>query len=97
MTLPQKQINGLKQEMGFGSRLAIAQKMRRVLLKPYEKLAFPASNTSTKDRAALAKASRNYVVFDDKLIDIMRKYGIVGAAPLAALGISAQPQQTPEM
>lgn len=43
------------------------------------------------------EGSRNYVVFDDKLIDIMRKYGIVGAAPLAALGISAQPQQTPEM
>ena len=32
------------------------------------------------------KGSRNYVVFDDKIIDIVRKYGIAGAA--AMLGIS---------
>ena len=31
--------------------------------------------------------SRNYVVFDDKLIDIVRKYGIAGAAVM--LGVSA--------
>ena len=31
--------------------------------------------------------SRNYVVFDDKLIDIVRKYGIAGAA--AMLGVNA--------
>lgn len=31
------------------------------------------------------EGSRNYVVFDDKLIDILRKYGIAGASPLAAL------------
>lgn len=29
--------------------------------------------------------SRNYVVFDDKLIEIMRKYGIAGLLPLAAM------------
>jgi hypothetical protein len=32
------------------------------------------------------EGSRNYVVFDDKMIDIVRKYGIAGAAAL--LGIS---------
>lgn len=33
------------------------------------------------------EGSRNYVVFDDKLIDILRKYGLAGAtaSPLAAL------------
>ena len=29
--------------------------------------------------------SRNYVVFDDKLIDILKKYGLAGVSPLAAL------------
>jgi hypothetical protein len=31
------------------------------------------------------QGSSNYVVFDDKLIDILKKYGIAGAGPLAAL------------
>ena len=31
---------------------------------------------------AAGDGSRNYVVFDDKLIDILRKYGIVGGAGL---------------
>lgn len=31
---------------------------------------------------AAGEGSRNYVVFDDKLIDIVKKYGIVGAASL---------------
>lgn len=40
------------------------------------------------------EGSRNYVVFNDKLIDILRKYGIGGAvAPLAALGLKSQSQQ----
>jgi hypothetical protein len=30
------------------------------------------------------EGSRNYVVFDDKIIDILRKYGIAGLAPLGA-------------
>jgi len=45
------------------------------------------------------EGSRNYVVFDDKLIDILRKYGLAGAAgPLGALlmggGGDAQAQPT---
>ena len=34
--------------------------------------------------------SRNYVVFDDKLIEILRKYGLAGAVPMGAL--LSQPQ-----
>lgn len=36
---------------------------------------------------AAGEGSRNYVVFDDKLVSIVRKYGIAGAA--AVLGVSA--------
>jgi len=47
---------------------------------------------------AAGDGSRNYVVFDDKLIDILRKYGLAGASPLAALmmggGDQAQAQPT---
>ncbi len=34
--------------------------------------------------------SRNYVVFDDKLIEILRKYGLAGAVPMGA--VLGQPQ-----
>ena len=32
-----------------------------------------------------SRATRNYVVFDDKLIDILKKYGIAGIAALPAM------------
>lgn len=38
------------------------------------------------------EGSRNYVVFNDKLIDILRKYGIFGAAPIPALQAADQAQ-----
>ena len=38
--------------------------------------------------------SPEVAVFNDKLIDIMKKYGLAGLAPLGAAGIGAgQPQQ----
>lgn len=45
----------------------------------------------------LAKAKQvpttsNYVVFDDSLIDIMRKYGVAGAAPIGMGALAAQDQ-----
>ena len=48
-----------------------------------------------KAREVLAKweatpVSSNYVVFDDKLIDIMRKYGLAGAAPAGMGALAAQ-------
>ena len=39
------------------------------------------------DSRSAGKGSRNFVVFDDKLISIVRKYGIAGAATM--LGVSA--------
>lgn len=38
--------------------------------------------------------SHNYVMFDDKLIDILRKYGLAGAAPVG--GAAALSQQAPD-
>lgn len=49
-------------------------------------------NFKTRDAANAARdaqmpqETRNYVVFDDKLIDIMKKYGIAGVGALPALG-----------
>jgi hypothetical protein len=34
---------------------------------------------------AIGKATNNYVIFDDKIIDIMAKYGIVGAIGVSAM------------
>jgi hypothetical protein len=47
-----------------------------------------------KEVEALRNPSSNYVMFDDSLIDIMRKYGLAGAAPSAAVLAQAldQPQ-----
>ena len=43
------------------------------------------------------QGSSNYVIFNDKLIDIMRKYGLAGLAPLAGAGaIAGQPQGQPQ-
>ena len=51
--------------------------------------------TARRELAEAEKAmSRNYVVFDDRLIDIIRKYGwagLTGAGGLAAAGMSADP------
>lgn len=38
---------------------------------------------------AAGEGSRNYVVFDDSLIDIIRKYGIAGAGPVGFLASGA--------
>ena len=39
------------------------------------------------------KGSSNYVVFNDKLIDILRKYGLAGAAATGAMSPAFGPQQ----
>jgi hypothetical protein len=44
---------------------------------------------------AAGDGSRNYVLFDDKLIDILRKYGMAGASPLAALMMSGEADAQP--
>ena len=45
---------------------------------------------------AAGEGSRNYVMFDDKLIDILRKYGIgLSASPLGALMMSGNPKTEP--
>jgi hypothetical protein len=52
------------------------------------KQASPVSNTSTQvSRGTSERYTRNFVVFDEKLISIVKKYGIAGAATM--LGVSA--------
>jgi hypothetical protein len=41
---------------------------------------------------AAGDGSRNYVVFDDKLIEILRKYGLTGLLGLGAVGGAYQSQ-----
>jgi len=36
-------------------------------------------------KKSIEKDARNYVIFDDKIIDIMKKYGIVGAVGVTAM------------
>lgn len=50
------------------------------------------------ERAAIAEhqTTSNYVLFDDKLIDILRKYGLAGMAPAAgAAGVGAASDSRP--
>ena len=39
---------------------------------------------------SVGEGSRNYVIPDPRIIQIMRKYGIAGAAPLGAGVLAAQ-------
>jgi hypothetical protein len=43
-------------------------------------------------RKAVQPTTRNYVVFDDKLISILKKYGL----PISAAGVAALSQLHPE-
>ena len=78
-----------------GSRgLQDADEIRRQIARVTDTLAQNPNNQTAKDLlstyqkqlADSTKASRNYVVFDDKLIDILKKYGIApaAAAPMMA-------------
>lgn len=41
------------------------------------------------------EGSRNYVVFDDKLVDILRKYGLIGGAATGAMYQGSEAQAAP--
>jgi ABC-type enterochelin transport system substrate-binding protein len=43
----------------------------------------------------IPKKTHNYVVFDPGIIDIMKKYGIAGAAPAGLGALAAQDQYQP--
>jgi hypothetical protein len=43
---------------------------------------YKALNISTKLSRSARAGTRNFVVFDDKLVSIVRKYGIAGAATI---------------
>jgi hypothetical protein len=50
-----------------------------------------------KNGAEVDKASRNWVLFDDKIIEILRKYGIALPFGLGAAGAGALGQNEPEV
>lgn len=56
---------------------------------------FPGIKYLDSGSRAAGDGSRNYVVFNDKLIEILRKYGLAGLLPAgAAAATMTQPQQT---
>jgi uncharacterized membrane-anchored protein len=64
--------------------------------KPVERWASPERDEITKViKAAAVPATRNYVVFDDSLIDIIKKYGLAGllGGGAAANEMMSQPQE----
>ena len=53
--------------------------------------------TATSSHVTSAPQSHNYVVFDPSIVDIMKKYGLAGLAPLAGYGAMQQGQPSPQM
>lgn len=57
---------------------------------------FTYRNGMTRGRfGEVAPESHNYVVFDDKLIEILRKYGLLPPAAVGAAGLANQQQEPP--
>jgi hypothetical protein len=52
--------------------------------------------TGQLSKAKATSPSHNYVIFDPSIVDIMKKYGIAGAAPAAMGALAAQDRYQPE-
>ncbi len=80
--------NGLEYTAS-GSRIyqALANGNRQEISRQLNEAGIPGIKYLDQGSRGAGDGSRNYVVFDDKLIDILRKYGLAGASasPLAAL------------
>ncbi len=63
-----------------------------------ERAKTPEAKASIKDSMAqyAAQASRNYVVFNDKIIDILRKYGIAVPGAAGAAAMATQSERSPD-
>jgi len=72
-------VSGILSQMGYGDPAAQSQALREA--------GIPGIRYLDAGSRAAGDGSRNYVVFDENLISIVRKYGIAGAA--AMLGVSA--------
>jgi hypothetical protein len=72
-------VSGILSQMGYGDPAAQSQALRDA--------GIPGIRYLDAGSRGAGDGSRNYVVFDENLISIVRKYGIAGAA--AMLGVSA--------
>jgi len=80
--------NGLEYTAS-GSRIyqALANGDRQEISRQLNEAGIPGIKYLDQGSRGAGEGSRNYVVFDDKIIDILKKYGLAGASasPLAAL------------
>jgi hypothetical protein len=72
-------VTGILSQMGYGDPAARSQELREA--------GIPGIRYLDAGSRGAGDGSRNYVIFDENLIEIVRKYGIAGAA--AMLGVSA--------
>lgn len=86
-----KLLNIKKTDEGFKAQVVVTGRHNRspegrivTTSKPYE------TEAQAKEWAesAIAKSDHNYVIFDDRLINIMKKYGIVGPVAVTAQTLS---------
>ena len=83
------QLNGLKSALQKRPGEFGLQDPRNVA--PLRDVGIPGIKYLDQGSRASGDGSRNYVVFNDKLIDIMKKYGLAGLTPLASgLGLASQ-------
>ena len=61
--------------------------------KKYSDLASAQQAKAIRDAAYETERTRNYVVFNPSIVDIMKKYGLAGLAPLAGYGAMAGQDQ----
>ena len=91
-TDPQSQVMGLLNPTDDLTRANYGKEMRPPqasdVLKQH---GIPGIKYLDQGSRTAGEGTRNYVVFDDKLIDILRKYGMAGAA-LYMLGKEMEPQ-----
>lgn len=81
----QAQIDYLKQQLAINEQSTAKAKQNRYTPRDYLKQLENERSDLAKQIEKLSKeteATRNYVVFDDKLINIVRKYGIAGASAM---------------
>ena len=80
--------NGLEYTAS-GSRIyqALANGNRQEISRQLNEAGIPGIKYLDQGSRSAGDGSRNYVVFDDKIIDILKKYGLAGAtaSPLAAM------------
>jgi len=77
----------LKQAGGFKGPAAASERLREA--------GIPGIKYLDQGSRGAGEGSRNYVVFDDKLVNILRKYGLIGGAATGAMYQGSEAQAAP--